>query len=277
MATGVSSRGLTQLVRAGAVSRIGRGVYRIGDCIARPDPEGITRSMRVALSYESAAAWRGADLPYPPSHLHVTAPRSRGRRTDCVSGVRLHRADLAPGDLAVVRGALVTAPARTLADLARSMPLPHAVAVGDSLCRLGLLDPAGFQRWAAGLPCGPGRPAVVATATLLDPRAESVFESISRVDMAIAGLSAPLSQLDICDKAGRWIARVDFAWPEHRVVLECDGFEFHQNREAFERDRRRWSALTRAGWRVVVVTWRDVLGNPSYLTDLVGDLLAAAA
>jgi very-short-patch-repair endonuclease len=98
---------------------------------------------------------------------------------------------------------------------------------------------------------------------------------MTRVNTAIAGLPSPAPQCNILDRDGVWIARVDFAWPEHKIILECDGFEFHGSREAFERDRRRWTALTRAGWRVVIVTWRDVLGDPGYLIDVVSDMIGA--
>jgi hypothetical protein len=180
-----------------------------------------------------------------------------------MSGVRLHRAQLPDRDIAMVRGAYVTTPIRTMLDVARSMPLLEAVAIGDSLCRAGLLTKPEVERAAELLGSGPGRPAAVKAAALLDGRAESVFESIP----------AAVPQLDIVGPDGVWIARVDFAWLRAKVALECDGFEFHSSREAFERDRRRWNALTRIGWRVVVVTWREVMGDPDYYTDLIGELV----
>ena len=33
--------------------------------------------------------------------------------------------------------------------------------------------------------------------------------------------------------------RVDFCWPEQRVIVETDGYEGHGTRAAFERDRAR--------------------------------------
>jgi very-short-patch-repair endonuclease len=81
--------------------------------------------------------------------------------------------------------------------------------------------------------------------------------------LAVAGLPPPVPKLSITDADGRWIARADFAWPEDRVILECDGHAFHDDRATFVGDRRRWTALTRAGWRVVVVTWHDVVDRPA--------------
>jgi hypothetical protein len=277
LANGVSSRGLTALVRGGQIVRIGRGVYRTGAGAVLPDPHGICRSMRVVLSHESAAAWLGADLVAAPAMLHVSAKENRGRRADCMDGVRLHRSRLVDGDVMALDGASVTTPVRTILDAARSMPTLDAVAIADSLCRLRRATRGAVEAAAVSLPRGPGRPLAIQVAQLIDPRAESVFESISRVHLTLAGLPPPVSQLNVYDGAGQWIARVDFAWPELRLILECDGYEFHGTREAFEHDRRRWNALTRAGWRVLVVTWRDVIDRPDYLVDLVGALVGTAA
>jgi very-short-patch-repair endonuclease len=49
--------------------------------------------------------------------------------------------------------------------------------------------------------------------------------------------------------------RIDFAFPEQLLAIECDGFETHSTRPAFERDRVRLSRLAGLGWRVVHVTW----------------------
>jgi very-short-patch-repair endonuclease len=33
--------------------------------------------------------------------------------------------------------------------------------------------------------------------------------------------------------------RVDFRWPEHKLTVELDGYEFHKSRHAWEQDRKR--------------------------------------
>ncbi|WP_303968212.1 DUF559 domain-containing protein [Rothia mucilaginosa] len=53
--------------------------------------------------------------------------------------------------------------------------------------------------------------------------------------------------------------RVDFAWPEARVILEFDGeqkYVDHPGRDRYEAARDR--ALARAGWTVVHLTWADI-------------------
>jgi hypothetical protein len=49
-------------------------------------------------------------------------------------------------------------------------------------------------------------------------------------------------------------AEPDLRWPQHRLVVELDGYETHGTRQAFERDR----ALQIQGWRVLHITWRQL-------------------
>jgi very-short-patch-repair endonuclease len=55
---------------------------------------------------------------------------------------------------------------------------------------------------------------------------------------------------------------VDLLWPEARLVVEFDSFEFHGDRAAFGRDRERDAALAARGYLVIRVTWRQLVGEP---------------
>ena len=57
---------------------------------------------------------------------------------------------------------------------------------------------------------------------------------------------------------------VDFVWPDRRLVIELDSWEYHRTRAKFESDRRSDRRLIAAGWRVIRVTWRD-LDDPEAL------------
>ena len=52
---------------------------------------------------------------------------------------------------------------------------------------------------------------------------------------------------------------VDFHWPDHRVIVETDGWSAHGHRAAFEDDRARDAMLQAAGYVVVRFTWRQVV------------------
>lgn len=56
--------------------------------------------------------------------------------------------------------------------------------------------------------------------------------------------------------------RAALCWPDGRLVLELDGFKFHEDRRAFERDRRRDQDLVAAGYRVIRVTARQLEREP---------------
>jgi len=45
-------------------------------------------------------------------------------------------------------------------------------------------------------------------------------------------------------------------------VVEVDGYAYHSHRNAFERDRRRDADLAAAGYRVIRVTWRQLIREP---------------
>jgi very-short-patch-repair endonuclease len=55
---------------------------------------------------------------------------------------------------------------------------------------------------------------------------------------------------------------VDFLWREQRLAVEVDGYDFHSDRSAFERDRARDATLVAAGFRVIRVTARQLRDEP---------------
>ena len=56
--------------------------------------------------------------------------------------------------------------------------------------------------------------------------------------------------------------RPDLVFDDVKLIVEIDGFAYHGDRDAFERDRQRQNALTAAGWTVLRFTWRQVHENP---------------
>jgi very-short-patch-repair endonuclease len=70
--------------------------------------------------------------------------------------------------------------------------------------------------------------------------------------------------------------RADFLWREQRLIVELDGRESHATVLAFESDRARDRALSVAGWRVIRITWRQLIEEPDRLAADLYALLAAA-
>jgi very-short-patch-repair endonuclease len=52
--------------------------------------------------------------------------------------------------------------------------------------------------------------------------------------------------------------RVDFAWPDRRLIVEVDGWQAHRTRVAFQDDRTNSNLLQLAGNVVLRYTWDDV-------------------
>lgn len=114
-----------------------------------------------------------------------------------------------------------------------------------------------------------------AVLALADGRSESPPESRLRLLLVRAGLPVPVPQYVVRAAGGRFVARLDLAWPAHRVALEYDGVWHNRSDEQFRADRARLSALVQEGWAVVHVTGDQVheAGHERLVTQLL-NLLA---
>jgi hypothetical protein len=96
----------------------------------------------------------------------------------------------------------------------------------------------------------------------------------ARMARLLVGLPEPEYQHRVL-RDGRFVARVDFAYPALREAFEVDGFEKHGTPEAmgraFERDHR----LRAAGWNVSHFNWEQVVRRPSYVLGIVTSVLGA--
>lgn len=122
-----------------------------------------------------------------------------------------------------MNGFAVTSVARTLVDLARSVPFEEAVVLADGALFARLVGPAELaaaqeraSRWRGG-------PAALRAVSFADGRAESPGESRSRVAIWRAGLPPPVLQLEVRSASGRFLGRADFGWPKLATVGEFDG------------------------------------------------------
>ena len=55
---------------------------------------------------------------------------------------------------------------------------------------------------------------------------------------------------------------VDFLWPDHRLVVETDGYRYHRGRAGFEQDRARDLKLRGLGYDVLRLSYRQVTREP---------------
>ncbi len=102
---------------------------------------------------------------------------------------------------------------------------------------------------------------------LADERIESVGETRSDHLFFTQGLPRPEPQFEIYDPLRATTYRVDFAWPDKRVLVEFDGDEkYHRFRKPGEtieqmvmREKAREDRIRElTGWTVIRLTWRDL-------------------
>lgn len=239
------------------------------------DPEEALRLLgpRACLSHEVAARLLGIELVLDDGRQRVTVPRDHSRRV--LPEWTVVRADLPPFEIVAEDGLRCTDAVRTLRDLARVLPLERAVSAIDSALRQGLVQTG--ELVALGATRGRGAAGVRRAASHADPLSGSVLESLLRMAVARAGLPPPRTQHRILDEHGDEVARVDFCWPEQRLVVEADGFAFHSTRDDYRRDRGRMNELERLRWRVLRFTWEDVTQRPDHVAALVGACLRPLA
>lgn len=72
-------------------------------------------------------------------------------------------------------------------------------------------------------------------------------------------------------------AYVDVLFKKQKLALEVDGYEFHSDHDAFEKDRRRRNELVLAGYMVVNFTWQQITEDPGWVIDCVQRALKALA
>jgi len=215
----------------------------------------------VVTGRSAAHAW-GAPLAGPEDPVEILTPRDARPRP----GLLVRHGTVAPREMTALRGVPLTTPTHTSWEIARTLPLLDAVGWIDALARRrritrGELRDEALRHWAEW-----GSRQATATLARCDPRAESPPESRRRVSLVLAGLPPPTPQLPVM-VGGEFVARVDLAWPMHRIAIEYDG-AWHADPEQLIRDRRRLRALNAAGWYVYHVTSADMRDIDSVVADL---------
>jgi very-short-patch-repair endonuclease len=229
------------------------------------------------LSHHTAASRYALDAIGRDARLHVLVPSARALSRQ--PGLLVHRtAVLAPVDRYVVDGIPVTSPARTIIDLAASLHAEALEAAFESARRAGLLTATQLARRFESLG-GKGRAGSGKVRALLEHAAGVPTGSRLEVRVARAlrrsGLPAPVRQHTVATADGGR-HRLDFAWPDRRVGLECDGFAWHGDHLRWKRDRRRTASIEALGWRLVFVTWDDVTRRVEEMLHRVDLALRAA-
>jgi len=269
-ALGLSAGAVDRRIAAARLRPLHRGVYALGHRWLRREAHRLAAVLAcgdgAVLSHASAAAHWGL-RPSAATRIDVTVPRSGQRRRP---GIRVHRhAALDAREVTIHDRVPVTTPARTLLDLAATLPRRSVERALDQAEVLRLFDATALHTVAAA---HQGRPGARLLTALLEEHEAGTTLTRSELEEAF---------LRLCDRAGvpRPVVNgralgfeSDFAWGDHGLVVEVDGFAFHRTRGAFERDRARDAVLAAAGVRTLRFTARQVERRP---VEVVAALRAA--
>jgi very-short-patch-repair endonuclease len=220
------------------------------------------------------AAWLyGADVRRTDDlNVHVSFPKSGRVRPR--SGVVVSQETLEPADIRVADGIRITTPVRTVFDCLRFLRGEDGVVVADALTHLKCTTVDAVRTYFASHRGLRNLRIGGVLVDMIEPKSESPMETRLRLRLVAVGLPRPEAQWVVRNAAGRFVARLDLAYPEQRVAVEYDGAWHWQQRR---RDDRRRDAARKLGWTVIVVSADDLFGAPGQVFADVRHALATSS
>ncbi|HEY5429612.1 MAG TPA: DUF559 domain-containing protein [Solirubrobacteraceae bacterium] len=206
------------------------------------------------LSHASAASLWGLTRRWrDPLEVTLTQGDRRPR------GIRTHRCrTLRRVDTRRHLGIHVTSPARTILDIAPDTPDRILTRIVNDARREGLLHAATLADLLDRNRHHPGATRLNAFAETPTGPTRSEFEDAFLAFTKAHDLPTPLVNTRV---AGY---EVDALFEAEKLIVELDGWEFHNDRTAFVDDRERDSEMLKRGYATMRVTWerlRDTAGG----------------
>lgn len=203
-----------------------------------------------------ATAARVLELPLPVlpgEHVTVLERAERRNRT----GITCH---FAPNGLITRRdGVRLSAPEQVFVELAEQLTLVDLVVAGDHMVRVGLVDPGQLRRFCAESRHRGARRARQA-AGYVRPGVDSPMETRTRMLIVLAGLPEPEVNALVGD--GVDFRKYDLSYRRSRTIVEYDGRHHVERVEQWESDLGRRERIDDDGWRILVVTAKDIYRTP---------------
>lgn len=251
---GLGPRAVGYRITAGYLIPVHAGVYAVGvhreDVWARAMAAVLACGDGALLSHAAAAGlW---DIRDWPRVMEVTVTGHRRR-----PGIRIHRCHTLTGrDRRTRNGIKVTSPARTVLDISpRLTDKQRTRAVNDARHNAGLkLDH--LHDVLDRNPHHPGTPLLRPFVERRTGPTRSEFEDAFMAMVERYELPVPLFNRRVNGY------EVDVLFPEHRLIVECDGYDFHSDRAAFVSDRERDTDNLDHGYVTIRVTYERVTDEP---------------
>ena len=270
-AAGISQTRIATLTRRGELLPVRRGVYVSSTEPHLETPEGrqllnaaalAVATRGTVISHQSAAILYHIDLVGQPAE-RPTLTRVRGRNRTSTEAV-LHSTNL-PADHVIWRyGVPVTTPARTVMDLARTLPFAEGVVAADSAIRQGLTRKSELRKVLTACRNWPGAATAARVVDFSNGLSVSALESLARVLFDESGLPPPVLQHWISHGSAT-IGRVDFLWEEFKIIVEVDGNLKYRDPQRAKAQLWRDKKLRAAGYHVEHFDWYEITMRPEFV------------
>ena len=290
---GYSDRAIAHLVRRGELARVRRGAFVDGPTWEALDESGrhaltaraVLRQGQTEAVLSHVSALPEYDAPVwnlPLETVHITRQDHRSGRKE--RGIQQHSGLLLPEDVVTRNGVLITSPTRTALDITTIADVETGLVVSNHFLHEGLTTSDELATRYALMKHWPNTLRTDLVLRLADGRVESVLETRFLHLCWRQALPSPVPQYEVRDAFGRVVARLDFAWPELGVYVECDGKvkyvkflrEGESAADAVVREKRREDKVREiTGMRGMRVVWDD-LYKPERTAERVRTLLYPA-
>lgn len=291
LAAGLTTAQFRTCVKTGDLVRLRRGVYAKASFASQAGKnDTLSHFVKVSAaihaqykdgsavaSHQSAAILQDISLlgrPEKGDTVWLTRPPGK-YRGDRLRGVRLHSAELPAEHVKKMLGTPVTVPARTVLDLARSLPYTEGVIAADSALRANTVTKEELEEMLPFFAGWPGTGKARRVVEFSDRLSESPLESAARVAFAEHGLPAPELQVVISDDEDDFIGRVDFFWPAYRTIAEADGGGKYEEDGTGRRQTIRDNRLRDQQYKLVRFTWTDLFETPERVITRIRTAFAA--
>jgi very-short-patch-repair endonuclease len=239
-AIGVAPRTVDHWIDGGDLIRVHAGVYSVGHREPGPIPIAAAAVLAcghdAALSHDSAAAlWQIGRWPARPE---VSAPGQRRR-----PGIVTHRTTtLTPDDRTVHHGIPVTTPVRTICDIASRRSDDALLKAVDDARLSTYLGPTALRELILRCP---------RLETLIGPKSGPTRSKLERDFRRFAATyDLPPYRLNVHLHG----YEVDVLFDAHKLIVELDGWRFHQGRRDHTAIRERDTHLKDHGYDTIRIT-----------------------